>query len=65
MEHKEDREEIPSVPASEKDNVCVVCHEPFDQFYNEETEEWHLREAVRVEDKTYHPVCYEDYKVNT
>jgi hypothetical protein len=25
--------------------------------------EWHLRAAVRVDGETFHPLCYEDYKV--
>lgn len=46
------------------ENTCDVCQEPFQQFYNEETEEWHLRPAVRVEDRVYHPTCYDDYKAS-
>ena len=54
----------PSCPAGTEDvdKTCDMCHDPFEQFYNEETEEWHLKQAIRVENKTYHPVCYEDYK---
>lgn len=57
---------MPSCPAGpvEGEKICDVCHEPFEQFYNEETEEWHLRPAVRVEDSVYHPVCYEDYQLS-
>lgn len=44
-------------------NFCYACHDEFEQFFNEETEEWQLRSAVRIEDKFYHPICYEDYKV--
>ncbi|KAH8398962.1 hypothetical protein KR222_004292 [Zaprionus bogoriensis] len=54
----------PSCPAGtdDVDRSCDMCHEKFEQFYNEELEEWHLRSAVRVEEKLYHPLCYEDYK---
>jgi hypothetical protein len=41
-----------------------VCHDKFEQFYNEEREEWHLRAAIRIDGKTYHPLCYDDYKVS-
>lgn len=41
---------------------CKVCHDTFDQFFNEEKEEWHLKNAIRVDDNTYHPLCYEDYQ---
>lgn len=56
----------PSCVAGPNDNdkTCDMCHDPFETFYNEETEEWHLRNAIRVEDNIYHPICYEDYKVN-
>lgn len=56
---------VPSCPAKPEDvdRTCDMCQEKFEQFYNEELEEWHLRSAVRVDDKIYHPLCYEDYKV--
>jgi len=54
----------PSVPTgSDEDSRCQVCHDAFEQFYNEEKEEWHLRPAVNYESKNYHPLCLEDYKV--
>lgn len=42
------------------DKTCDMCHDQFETFYNEENEEWHLRNAVRVDGKTYHPICFED-----
>jgi pre-mRNA cleavage complex 2 protein Pcf11 len=59
-------QEVPSVCVGEnpEDTFCAVCHDKFEQFYNEEREEWHLRAAVRVDGKTYHPLCYDDYKVS-
>uniref|UniRef100_A0A1L8DCG8 Pre-mRNA cleavage complex 2 protein Pcf11 n=1 Tax=Nyssomyia neivai TaxID=330878 RepID=A0A1L8DCG8_9DIPT len=57
---------IPSCLALPDDSnrICDVCHDPFEQFYNEETEEWHLRPAIRVEERTYHPLCYADYQAS-
>ncbi|XP_059622586.1 uncharacterized protein LOC132265822 [Phlebotomus argentipes] len=57
---------VPSCPALPDDSnkICEVCHDPFEQFYNEETEEWHLRPAIRVEERTYHPLCYADYQTS-
>lgn len=54
-----------SCPAGADDvnRCCDMCHDEFDQFFNEETEEWHLRNALKVDNKFYHPICYEDYKV--
>ncbi|KAK2584744.1 hypothetical protein KPH14_007075 [Odynerus spinipes] len=53
----------PSVPTgSDEDSRCQVCHDAFEQFYNEEKEEWHLRPAISYEGKNFHPLCLEDYK---
>ncbi|CAL8363488.1 unnamed protein product [Lota lota] len=41
---------------------CEICQEAFEMYWEEEEEEWHLRDALRVEGKTYHPSCFEDYK---
>ncbi|MBN3313896.1 PCF11 protein, partial [Atractosteus spatula] len=41
---------------------CEICQEQFEMYWEEEEEEWHLKNAIRVEGKTYHPSCYEDYK---
>lgn len=45
------------VPSSQ---VCSVCNENFDVFWDQEEEEWMLRDAVMVQDKVYHPICQED-----
>ena len=42
--------------------MCEICCDPFEQFYDDDEEEWHLRDAMRVDDRVYHPACYEDYK---
>uniref|UniRef100_A0A1Q3FY43 Pre-mRNA cleavage complex 2 protein Pcf11 n=1 Tax=Culex tarsalis TaxID=7177 RepID=A0A1Q3FY43_CULTA len=57
---------LPSCPAGtdEEDKRCHMCHDEFEQFYCEDTEEWHLRNAIRAEENTYHPLCYEDYKTS-
>uniref|UniRef100_A0A8C9R3S9 Pre-mRNA cleavage complex 2 protein Pcf11 n=1 Tax=Scleropages formosus TaxID=113540 RepID=A0A8C9R3S9_SCLFO len=44
------------------DESCEICQEQFETYWEEEEEEWHLKNAIRVDDKTYHPSCYEDYK---
>lgn len=54
--------QCPAAIGNDTDDVCDICGDPFEQFWEEEEEEWHLRNAVRVEGKTYHPVCYEDVK---
>ncbi|KAJ8405888.1 hypothetical protein AAFF_G00313250 [Aldrovandia affinis] len=44
------------------DESCEICQELFEMYWEEEEEEWHLKNAIRVEEKTYHPSCFEDYK---
>ncbi|KAG9332994.1 hypothetical protein JZ751_013949 [Albula glossodonta] len=44
------------------DESCEICQEAFEMYWEEEEEEWHLKNAIRVDEKTYHPSCYEDYK---
>ncbi|XP_030055959.1 pre-mRNA cleavage complex 2 protein Pcf11 isoform X2 [Microcaecilia unicolor] len=56
--------EFQSVPAGPAgaDESCDICQEQFEQYWDEEEEEWHLKNAIRVEEKIYHPSCYEDYQ---
>lgn len=65
-EETEEEVEIPTVPADPnvQDAHCEICQDRFEQFYNEEKEEWQLRNAVRINNKTYHPLCYEDYQAS-
>ncbi|XP_072517782.1 pre-mRNA cleavage complex 2 protein Pcf11 isoform X2 [Salminus brasiliensis] len=44
------------------DESCEICQEQLEMYWEEEEEEWHLKNAMRVDGKTYHPSCYEDYK---
>uniref|UniRef100_F6ZE24 Pre-mRNA cleavage complex 2 protein Pcf11 n=1 Tax=Equus caballus TaxID=9796 RepID=F6ZE24_HORSE len=56
--------EFQSVPAGPAGAVesCEICQEQFEQYWDEEEEEWHLKNAIRVDGKIYHPSCYEDYQ---
>ncbi|KAJ8729074.1 hypothetical protein PYW07_006770 [Mythimna separata] len=45
-------------------HACALCGDAFQQFYNEDKEEWHLRNSVRHHDDYYHPACFEDYKTS-
>ncbi|KAF7697080.1 pre-mRNA cleavage complex 2 protein Pcf11 [Silurus meridionalis] len=40
---------------------CEICQEQFEMYWEEDEEEWHLKNAIRVDEKTYHPLCYEDH----
>lgn len=37
--------------------VCNACREPFAEFYNNDEEEWQLKNAICIESKSYHPSC--------
>ncbi|RUS85315.1 hypothetical protein EGW08_006916 [Elysia chlorotica] len=50
----------PVASGIEGEDICATCGDPFDQMWNEETEEWILKNTIKVDGKTYHPVCYED-----
>ncbi|XP_022823855.1 uncharacterized protein LOC111354563 [Spodoptera litura] len=36
----------------------------FQQFFNDDEEEWHLRNAIKHKDDYYHPLCFEDYRTS-
>ncbi|KAI1893634.1 hypothetical protein AGOR_G00125730 [Albula goreensis] len=40
---------------------CEVCGEQFDMAWDDEREQWSLKNAIRFDNKTYHPSCYEDF----
>ncbi|XP_052224670.1 uncharacterized protein LOC127840322 isoform X3 [Dreissena polymorpha] len=51
----------PQASGNDVEDMCNICHEPFEQFWDEEVEEWRLRDAIKVNNKTYHPICFEDH----
>lgn len=65
MGRSNQNQEVASIncPAGPNDvnRRCEMCHDQFETLYNDETEEWHLRNAIKIEDRFYHPLCYEDY----
>lgn len=42
--------------------LCEICQEPFETYWVEEEEDWFLKNALRVDDKNFHPSCFEDYQ---
>ncbi|XP_059109595.1 pre-mRNA cleavage complex 2 protein Pcf11-like [Peromyscus eremicus] len=57
-----EQKEFQSVPAGPFGALesCEICQEQFEQYWDEEEEEWHLKNAIRVDRKIYHPSCYAD-----
>jgi hypothetical protein len=51
-----------AAPRGHDTKKCNVCLDPFEEFYDDDEDEWRLRNAICVEDQFYHPVCYEDQK---
>lgn len=47
-------------PALSTQNVCTVCGEAFENFYDDDEEAWKCRNAMMVDGKMFHPVCYQD-----
>lgn len=60
------KQEIPCALAHPEKAVecCIVCGDQFNFFYDDEEEMWQLKNAIRINDKIYHPVCFEDYQVS-
>lgn len=59
----------PKVPscvaaANEHNRACDVCNDMFDIFFDEDSEDWHLRNAIRIDEAVFHPDCYGDYLKN-
>ncbi|XP_026284259.1 uncharacterized protein LOC113210459 isoform X1 [Frankliniella occidentalis] len=45
--------------------VCEVCRDKFEEFFNEEQDEWHLKDCICHEGLIYHPVCLKDYQMTS
>ncbi|KAL4230869.1 hypothetical protein ACF0H5_011243 [Mactra antiquata] len=54
-------EKCPAATGNDDEDLCNICREQFELYWDEELEEWHLRDAIKVNNKTYHPICYEDH----
>lgn len=46
-----------SAGSTELHPKCSMCYEQFDQFFDDEEEEWRLRNAIRKDDILAHPNC--------
>lgn len=52
---------VPSIPMVDGvDAVCYVCKEKFETFWDEDEEEWMMRDAVMINGKVFHTACYEE-----
>ena len=63
-----DEEQPLQTVIAEKDeslNFCAVCGEKFDHQWNEEEEEWRLLNAVKHNNRIYHPLCLNDHIAQT
>lgn len=52
---------IRTCPASDDiGDSCCICNDPFEIFWFAEKEEWHFKDALRIDNRLYHPICFED-----
>lgn len=52
---------LPTCPASNDiGDSCCICNDPFEIFWFTDKEEWHFKDAIRRENRLYHPICFED-----
>jgi hypothetical protein len=55
-----DQHQMASISCSSGENSCKVCRENFEQFFHEEQDEWHLKNAVLKNGFTVHVSCADD-----
>lgn len=48
---------VVEVVRARDDDKCEMCYEKFTVVWNEDQEEWHLWNAVEINEKFYHPSC--------
>ncbi|KAI9202813.1 uncharacterized protein BJ171DRAFT_583628 [Polychytrium aggregatum] len=53
-------EEIVNIPALGDDEFCTVCKEKLEKVWDDEQELWMLKDAMRKDDKVYHPSCFHE-----
>ncbi|KAI9353073.1 hypothetical protein DFJ73DRAFT_829477 [Zopfochytrium polystomum] len=54
-------EVLASLPADDLvDLNCGICGERFDRYWNENDEQWEIKNALKVGDKVLHQTCYRD-----
>lgn len=65
-DEKVEEENVPCITAGENSELaaCYLCHDQFEQFYNEKDEEWQLRNCIEKDKRLYHPMCYDDMVVS-
>eukprot|EP01102_Stenamoeba_stenopodia_P020366 TRINITY_DN788_c0_g5_i1.p1 TRINITY_DN788_c0_g5~~TRINITY_DN788_c0_g5_i1.p1 ORF type:complete len:694 (-),score=137.34 TRINITY_DN788_c0_g5_i1:31-2112(-) len=59
---EKEQDDVPCVPAEEDNKSCAICNEQFEQFWDNESEEWMFKGAIKVGSLLYHSNCY---SVNT
>jgi pre-mRNA cleavage complex 2 protein Pcf11 len=61
-EDKVESEEIVKCIPKEghEEKTCFTCHEPFETFWDEDMDEWMLRDAIKVKDLYYHNSCFSE-----
>lgn len=57
-------QDVPCVPTgSNTKTSCELCKMRFEQFYYDESDEWLLRNAVKIDNIHYHTSCFQEHQV--
>lgn len=43
---------------------CCVCTDTFECFFDDDEDEWLLRNAIRRENQVFHPLCYDEHTIS-
>lgn len=45
------------VSADQKSRVCAACNEPFQEIFDDDLDEWIIKDGIIINSKTYHKSC--------
>jgi hypothetical protein len=48
------------VPLDEDNRECRICKERFEVIWDEDEEEWIMKNAIKIGEKVYHEACYNE-----
>lgn len=56
---------VKCVPKEGQEEItCHVCHEVFETFWDDENDDWMLRDAIKAKESFYHDSCYQEVSLS-